>query len=76
VSIDTNVRSTSETLMSDPEVQHQKHRTRQIREVTTQLYVPTLLTPTSNHLTLLFIMKRESESKVENLFISVGVMKD
>jgi hypothetical protein len=34
--------------MYDVEVQHQRHRTRLIREVVSQLDVPILLTPVSN----------------------------
>ncbi len=44
------VRSTSPTLMCDAEVQHQRHRTRRIREVTSQLDVSTSLTPAPSHL--------------------------
>jgi hypothetical protein len=36
--------------MSDSEIQHQRHRTRRIREVGRQLYVPTSLTPALRHL--------------------------
>jgi hypothetical protein len=36
--------------VGDEEVQHQRHRTRHIREVTSQLDVPTLLTPAPDHL--------------------------
>ena len=38
------------TNMFDTEVQHQRHRTRHIREVTSQLDVPTSLTPSPSHL--------------------------
>ncbi len=50
MSIDTRVRATSSTLMCDAEVQHQRHRTRRVREVTSQLDVPTSLTPAPGHL--------------------------
>ncbi len=50
MSIKTRVRVTSETFMGDVEVQHQRHRTRLIREVVSQLDVPTLLTPASSQL--------------------------
>jgi hypothetical protein len=50
VSINVRVRGTSETLMSDVEVQYQRYRTRHIREVTSQLDVLTLLTSTPSHL--------------------------
>ena len=36
--------------MGYAEVQHQRHRARRIREVASQLDVPTLLTPASSHL--------------------------
>ncbi len=36
--------------MDDAEVQHQRHRTRLVREVTRELDVPTSLTPAPNHL--------------------------
>ena len=36
--------------MGDVEVQYQRHRARRIREVASQLDVPTLLTPASSHL--------------------------
>ena len=36
--------------MCDAKVQHQRHRTRRIRKVTSQLDVPTLLTPAPSHL--------------------------
>jgi hypothetical protein len=43
----TRVRDTSETFMVDVEIQYQRHRSL-IREVVSQLDVPTLLTPVSN----------------------------
>ena len=42
MSIKTRVRVTSETFMGDVEVQHRGHRVRLIREVASQLDVPTL----------------------------------
>ena len=36
--------------MCDAEVQHQRHRTRRIRKVTSQLNVPASLTPALSHL--------------------------
>ncbi len=36
--------------MGDAEVHHQRHRTRRIREIGSQLNVPTSLTPAPNHL--------------------------
>jgi hypothetical protein len=50
VSIKTRVRDTSETFMGDMEVQGQRHRTRLIHEVVSQLDVPTSLTPDPSHL--------------------------
>jgi hypothetical protein len=49
VSINTRVRATSETFINDVEVQHRRHQSCLIREVASQLYVPTLLTPASSH---------------------------
>jgi hypothetical protein len=40
--------------MCNAEVQHQRHWARRIREVTSQLNVPTMLTPASSHLLLPF----------------------
>jgi len=48
--VSTRVRATSPTLMCDAQVQHQRHRTRRVREVTSQLNVPTSLTPDPSHL--------------------------
>jgi hypothetical protein len=50
VSIKIRVRPTSETLVGDVEVQHQRYRVRRVREVVSQLDAPTLLIPASNHL--------------------------
>jgi hypothetical protein len=50
VSINTRVRATSKTVVNDVEVQHQRHRTRHIREITNQLDVPTSLTPALSYL--------------------------
>ena len=50
MSINTRVRATSESVMGDAEVQHQRHRARRVREVTRELDVPTSLTPAPNHL--------------------------
>jgi hypothetical protein len=36
--------------VSDAEIQHQRHRTRRIRKVTSQLNIPTSLIPAANHL--------------------------
>ena len=50
MSINTRVRATSESVMGDAEVQHQRHRARLVREVTRELDVPTSLTPAPYHL--------------------------
>jgi hypothetical protein len=49
VSINTRVSDTSESVMGDEEVQHQRHRSRLIHEVTRDFDVPTSLTPVPNH---------------------------
>ena len=41
--------------MGDAEVQHQRHRTRRVHEVTSQLDVPTSLTPAPSHLLRYFV---------------------
>ena len=48
--VNTRVRGTSPTVMCDVEVQHQGYRTRLTLEVTTQLDVPTSLTPAPSHM--------------------------
>jgi hypothetical protein len=51
VSIKTRVRATCKSFVEDPEIHHQRHRTRRgIREVTTELDVPTSLTTAPSHL--------------------------
>ena len=50
MSIYIRVRATSESVVGDAEIQHQRHRTRRIREVTSQLDVPASLTPAQGHL--------------------------
>jgi hypothetical protein len=50
VSIKTKVRGTSNTFVGNTEIQHQGHRACLIDEVSTQLNVPTILTPASNNL--------------------------
>jgi hypothetical protein len=50
VSIKTRVRTTSESVVGDAEVQDQRHRAHRLREVVSQLDVPTLLTPVPSHL--------------------------
>ena len=54
--------------MCDTEVQHQRHRTPHIREVTSKLDVPTLLTPASSHLLRFhFVCCAEKVSDLTNL---------
>ena len=50
MSVNTRVRSTPESVVvGDSEIQDQRNRTRLIREVTSQLEVPTSLTPGPSH---------------------------
>jgi hypothetical protein len=50
VSINTRVRATSKSFVGGAEIQQERHRTRCILEVTSQLDVPTSLTPAPSHL--------------------------
>ncbi len=50
MSIKIRARVTSETVVDDVEVHHQRHRTRHICKVGGQFDVPTILTPTFSHL--------------------------
>ena len=53
--------------MGDAKVQHQRHRSRRIREVVSQLDVPTLLPPASNHLLCFhFVCCEEKVSELIN----------
>ncbi len=61
----TRVRGTSETVMGDTEIQHQRHRARLIRKVSLELDVPTMMSPTFNN--LLFFDFRCRTEKVSNL---------
>jgi hypothetical protein len=56
VSINTRVRDTSESVVDDTEVQDQGYRTHRVHEVTSQLNVPTSLTPTPNHLLRFYLV--------------------
>ena len=56
VSINTRVRATAKTVVGDAEIQHQRHRTRRIREIVSQLNVTTSLTPAPSHLLSLYPM--------------------
>ncbi len=54
--------------MGDAEVLHQRHRARLIREVASELDVPTLLTPASDHLMCFhFVCGAEKVSDLINL---------
>ncbi len=44
MSVKTRVRSTSETVVGDEEIQHQRHRARRIRNVDRQINIPTMST--------------------------------
>jgi hypothetical protein len=44
------VRPTSETVVVDVEIQHQRHRVRCVRKIDNQLNVPTIPTPAFSHL--------------------------
>ena len=50
VSVNTRVRATAKTVVGDAEIQHQRHRTRHNREITSQFDVPTSPTPAPSHL--------------------------
>jgi hypothetical protein len=50
MAVNTRVRATPESVVGDAEIQHSRHRTRRIREVPSQLDVPTSLTPAPSHL--------------------------
>jgi hypothetical protein len=53
--------------MGDAKVQHQRHRTRHIREITSQFDVPTSLTPAASHLLRFhFVDCAEEVSKLIN----------
>ena len=56
MSINTRVRATSKSFVGDAEIQHQRHRNPRIREVTSQLDVPTSLTPAPRHLWRFYFM--------------------
>ena len=61
----TKVRGTSNTLVGDTEIQHQRNRVRLIVEVSCQFNVPTVFTPVSND--LLFFSPMCSAEKVSEL---------
>jgi hypothetical protein len=65
VSVKTRVRATSETVVGDEEIQYQRYRTLRFRDVVRQVNIPTM-----------FIMNQENERYRQDLYMSVGVMKD
>jgi hypothetical protein len=67
VSVKTRVRATSETVVGDAEVQHQRHQARRVRKVGSQLNMPTMSTPAfSNVLRLGFMCGTEKVSQLLN----------
>ena len=67
MSIYIRVRATSESVVGDVEIQHQRHRIRRIREVTSQLDVPTSFTPAPSHLLCFyFVVCAKEVSKLIN----------
>ena len=53
--------------MGDAEIQHQRHRARRVRKVGRQLDVPTMMTPTFNHLWCFhFLCCAEKVSELNN----------
>ena len=65
MSVKTRVRTTSETVVGDGEIQYQRYRTLLFRDVDRQVNIPTM-----------FIMNQENERYRQDLHMSVGVMKD
>jgi hypothetical protein len=67
VVVKTRVSATSETVVGDAEVQHQRHRARRVRKVCFQLDNPTMSTPAfSNVLRLGAMCGAEKVSQVLN----------
>jgi hypothetical protein len=67
VVVKTRVRATSETVVGDTEVQHQRKRARLVRKVCFQLDIPTMSTPAfSNGLCLGVMCGEERVSKLLN----------
>ena len=56
MSVKSRVSTTPNSVVGDTEIQHQRHRTRHIREVTSQFDVPTSLTPAPSHLLRFHLM--------------------
>ena len=68
--VKTRVRTTSETVVVDEEIQHQRHRAPRVHKVGLQLDIPTMSTPAFSNMLRLgvmcgteiwFIMNQESE---------------
>ena len=56
MSIQIEVRATSETVVGDAEIQHQRHRARRVRKVGRQLNIPTMSTPAFSYVLRLDVM--------------------
>jgi hypothetical protein len=56
VVVKTRVKTTSETVVVDVEVQHQRHRTHHVRKVYVQLDIPTMSTPVFSNVFRLGVM--------------------
>jgi hypothetical protein len=65
VSIKIKVRATSETVVGDAEIQHQRYRTRRVRKVGSQLNIPKMPTPALSYVSRFHCMCCEEE--VSNL---------
>jgi hypothetical protein len=66
MSVKTRVRATSETVVGDAEVQHQRYRARLVRMVGHQLNIPTMSTPVFSNVLRLGCMC--GTEKVSQLF--------
>ncbi len=56
MTVKTRVRGTSETVVDDVEVHHQRHRTHLVRKVGHQLDIPTMSTPAFSNVLRLGVM--------------------
>ena len=56
MAVKARVRATSETVVGDAEVQHQRHRARRVRKVCFQLDIPTMSTPAFSNVLRLGVM--------------------
>ncbi len=63
--VKTRVSATSETVVGDVEIQHQRHRARRVRKVGRQLNIPTMPTPAVSYVSHCHGMCRAEE--VSNL---------